>query len=120
MRFYPASIRARLTLWYAVSLATIMVLISSGTYLLLRIQLERQTNERLDERTTALVNLIQANRDTRSLYREIEDLEDNEILPLFRVLRNNDRYYRSGDWARAGLDSTLLKYRKLNFFTVCN
>ncbi|MFC1544069.1 sensor histidine kinase [Gemmatimonadota bacterium] len=108
MGLNPASIRARLTLWYAASLAAILVLVSSGTYLLLRVQLEHQTNERLEERAAALVNLIQANRDTRSLYREIEDLEDNEILPLFRVLRNNDRFYRSNDWARAGLDTTLL------------
>ncbi len=108
MRIYPVSIRARLTLWYAASPAAILVFISVGTYLLLRAQLERQTNDRLEQHATALVNLIQTNRDTRTLYREIQDLEANEILPLFRVLRNNERFYRSDDWARAGLDTTLL------------
>lgn len=108
MRLRPATIRVRLTLWYAVSLASIMTVFSVGTYLLLQVQLENQTYERLEERSSTLLNLIQANRDIRSLYREIEDLEDNEILPLFRLLRNNNRFYRSDDWARAGLDTTLL------------
>ncbi|MFC1500179.1 ATP-binding protein [Candidatus Zixiibacteriota bacterium] len=108
MRLQPATIRVRLTLWYAVSLASIMTILGAGTYLLLQAQLERQTYERLQERSATLLNLIENNRETRSLLREIEDLEDNEVLPLFRLLRNNNRFYRSSDWARAGLDTTLL------------
>ena len=108
MRLRPTTIRVRLTLWYAVSLASIMTVLGAGTYLLLQAQLERQTYERLQERSATLLNLIEDNRDTRSLLREIEDLEDTEILPLFRMLRNSDRFYRSDDWARAGLDTTLL------------
>ncbi|MFC1628644.1 sensor histidine kinase [Gemmatimonadota bacterium] len=108
MRLRPATIRVRLTLWYAVSLASIMTILGAGTYLLLQAQLERQTYERLQERSETLLNLIEDNRDTRSLLREIEALEDTEVLPLFRLLRNNDRFYRSDDWARARLDTTLL------------
>ncbi len=97
-----------MTLWYTLSLASIMAVLSIGTWFLLEGQLERQTYERLEERTSTLDNLIQANRDTRSLYREIGDLEENEILPYFRILRNDEKFYRSDDWARAGLDTTLL------------
>jgi len=108
VKFRPATIRVRLTLWYTLSLASIMAVLSVGTWFLLEGQLERQTYERLEERSATLNSLIQDNRDTRSLYREIRDLEENEILPLFRILRNDDRFYRSDDWARAGLDTTLL------------
>ncbi len=108
MRLRPATIRVRLTLWYAVSLASIMTVLGVGTWLLLQAQLEHQTYDRLQERSATLLNLIQDNRDTRSLYREIEDLEESEILPLFRMLLNNNKFYRSDDWARAGLDTTLL------------
>ena len=75
MKFRPSSIRIRLTLWYAVSLAVIMIVLSSGTYFLMRMQLVEKTNERLERGAEALENVIVSNRRMESLFDEMRPLQ---------------------------------------------
>ncbi len=111
MRLRIVSVRLRLTLAFAAALTLILALLSGGTWLLVRLTLEHQIGEDLAARTEVLTNVIQANRDTGSLWHEVRDLEGNEIIPLFRISRNDRPFYVSDDWRRSGLDSTLAAAR---------
>lgn len=107
MKLPSLSVRLRLTVAFALALSTILLLLAVGSYLIVRVELEHQVGERLEARAGGLVNVIQDNRSSSSLWHEIDDLADNQLLPYFHVSRNGETFYVSRDWRRAGLDTLL-------------
>ena len=95
MRLPSLSVRLRLTLAFALALSAILVLLAFGSSLILRMELEHQVGERLEARAAGLVNVIQDNRSSSSLWHEIDALADNQVLPYFRVSRNGEAFYVS-------------------------
>ncbi len=107
MKLPALSVRLRLTLIFALALSAILVLLAAGSYLVVRVELERQVGGRLEVRAAGLVNVIQDNRSSSSMWHEIDDLADKQLLPYFHVSRNGEPFYVSRDWRRAGLDTVL-------------
>jgi len=107
VRIPRISVRARLTLWYAATLGAILILLAVGIYELVRLDLMRQASDRLEQNGASLVEVIQENRSTRDLWRDIEDLEDLDLIEFFHVSRDGEPFFVSREWRRAALDTVL-------------
>ncbi len=103
----PTSIRLFLTLWFAGAVAGVLLVFAAGTYSLVRINLDHRLDERLADQAAGLVNIIQDSRRSSSIRRDIHDVEESEILPLFQIYRDGEEFYTSRDWRHLGLEHPL-------------
>lgn len=103
----PVSIRVFLTLWFAGAVAGVLLVFALGTYSLVRLNLDHRLDERLAEQAEGLVNIIRDNRRSSSIRRDIDDVEESEILPLFQVRQDGEEFFTSRDWRQLGLDEAI-------------
>lgn len=100
MKGAPVTIRARLTLWHAVIMMLILSTFALGTYAFVRESLFSQIDARLD------AHLALATKFARNDLDSLAVLEQNSLIPLFRVLEEDDwPLYLSGGWLAAELDT---------------
>lgn len=95
----PTSIRARLTLWYAIVMALVLVVFALGTYGFVRESLFAQIDARLEE------NLALIASTARTDLNELAEVERHTRVLAFRVLEGDWPLYVSGGWAVAELDA---------------
>ncbi|MFO7769593.1 MAG: ATP-binding protein [bacterium] len=103
----PGSIRTFLTLWFAGTVAGILLVFALGTYALVRLNLDHRLDERLADQAAGLVNIIQGSRRSSSIKRDIDDVEESRILPLFQIHQDGEEFFTSRDWRHVGLDEAL-------------
>lgn len=92
------SIRLKLTLWYAVALALILVLFAIGTYLYVQDNLFNQIEIRLDAELKLMEQTLDKPLD------EFKELELHGFLTLFKVEEDNWPTFISTGWEDADLD----------------
>jgi heavy metal sensor kinase len=95
MTLRPASIRVRLTLWYAVVLLSILVCLSAGVYVFVRASLERSLSANLDRDFGTVATVLAASPQGKG---------SGGHLPgdvLFMVMENRRVLYHSEGWCRA-------------------
>ena len=95
----PATIRARLTWWYAIDMALILAIFSIGTYLFVRESLFSQIDTRLEE------NMVLVVGNARTDLHELSEVERHTPALAFRVLEDGWPIYVSNGWHAADLDA---------------
>jgi heavy metal sensor kinase len=98
----PLSIRARLTLYYALALAVITLLLSTGVYFLVRADLLRQMDSQLAQDLSTVSNSARREPD------EVREVAEEGSITLFEV-RGTAQPIATPGWQRAGLDNAELK-----------
>lgn len=102
----PVSIRARLTFWYALTIALVLALFAFGTFAYVRESLFAQIDVRLDE------NLALIARAAANDMNDLAEIEHHTRVPAFRVLEGDWPLYVSGGWIAADLDKAGLAPRQ--------
>lgn len=97
----PTSIRARLTLWYAIVMALVLLVFSLGTYGFVRESLFAQIDTRLEENFALIARVARTNLD------DLANVERNTRVLAFRVLDGDWPLYVSGGWVVADLDDAI-------------
>lgn len=105
MRLYPCSIRVRLALWYAGTLALILVTFGISIYFFVRSNLHALVDTQLDGDLALLAQTLY----TPSAH--TAELGSRGLLRLFRITENNSIHHTSAEWNQAGLDRALLYKR---------
>jgi heavy metal sensor kinase len=100
MTFYPRSVRVRMTFWFCVTLALIILAFSVGIYLFVQANLLRQVNRQLGK------DLAIATKAVREDVDEVSEIEEYGI-GLARVGGGDRTIYRTEGWRRAELDKAL-------------
>ncbi|WP_242393956.1 heavy metal sensor histidine kinase [Anaeromyxobacter oryzisoli] len=98
MTLRPRSVRARLALWHAGVLTLLVCAFSGAVYLLVRGQLLRDLDERLDR------DLATIERTYRQADYDLAEVETRAGVELFEVTRGERVLYRTAGWTRLGLD----------------
>ena len=101
MRLPAASIRVRLTLWYAAALGLLLLGFALGVYFFVQRSLTRQLDQLLDEQFKAVGTALRGEPD------DLEELAQLGAVPLFEVTVGEQLVYRTAGWGRAGLDGAL-------------
>jgi heavy metal sensor kinase len=97
MRIRPVSIRLRLTLWYSLVLALIVVIFSVSIYFFVKGRLFRQVDHQLREDLASLTQVVTKEPD------EVREIEPGESPKLFLVTREASLYFQSAPYQKAGL-----------------
>ncbi len=95
----PASIRARLTLWYALIMALVLALFAFATFAYVRASLFAQIDARLDENLRIIIAA------TRTNLADLAEVEHDTRVLNFRVMEGEWPLYVSGGWVAAELDT---------------
>lgn len=98
MRFKPASVRTRFTVWYTAALLVILFLFSTGTYFFVRASLIGQTDGQLRQHAATLERVLSENPV------EVVELMEYGSIPLFRVMDGDIRFAVTNAWLDRGLD----------------
>lgn len=101
MRLGVNSMRVRLTLWYAGTLAVILLVFGIGVYLFVRANLYAQVERRLDDDLSLLMKTLNASPD------EIAEVEAHSLVSVFRIMDGDWPAHVSGGWVSAGLDAAM-------------
>ena len=96
MSLRPRSVRARLALWHAGVLALVVCAFSGAVYLLVRVQLRRDLDERLAR------DLATVERTYREAPYDLVEAESRAGVELFEVVERGEVLYRTPGWARLG------------------
>jgi heavy metal sensor kinase len=105
MRFYPRSVRVRLTVWYALALTCIIVIFSAGVYFFVGRSLRAQLDEQVSRDSAVLEGIV-----TSGEIEEGEDLgeiEQEQLIEYFRLQIPNLPVYETQAWRRSGLNESL-------------
>ncbi len=97
MRIRPVSVRLRLTLWYSLVLALIVVIFSFLIYFFVKGRLFHQLNHQLREDLASLTEVVTKEPD------EVREIEPEESPKLFLVARGTSLYFQSSPYQKAGL-----------------
>jgi heavy metal sensor kinase len=95
------SIRLRLTLWYALSLAIVLFVFGAGTYLFVQEKLYSQVDKQLDSELLLIKQSLDKPLD------EFKELEAHAFITLFMVEQDGWPTYISSGWEAADLDYAL-------------
>ncbi len=95
------TIRLRLTLWYAVSLAIVLCAFGAGTYLFVRAKLYKQIESKLDRELLLIERTLDKPLD------EFKELEAHAFINFFMVEQDGWPIYISRDWDAVDLDYAL-------------
>ena len=93
------SVRARLTFWYAASLATLLLVFSLGVYFYLRSGLQHGLDADLQERFNIVENALNSSLD------QLSEVEDHGAVNLFLVTEGETVVHQTRGWLLEGLDS---------------
>ena len=93
------SIRARLTLWYSLVIASVLAVFALGTYGYVRESLFAQIDARLEESVALTASTARADLS------ELIEIERHTRVIAFRVLEGDWPLYVSGGWVAAELDA---------------
>jgi heavy metal sensor kinase len=95
----PASVRVRLTLWYSLILAGIIVVLSVFVFLFVKAGLFGQLNRQLesDFKTVSQASLEDPN--------ETPDIESESAGKIFRIVKAGKLFYQTPAFERSGLSS---------------
>jgi heavy metal sensor kinase len=94
----PASIRARLTLWYALIMALVLAVFAFATFAYVRESLFAQIDARLDENLSLIITAA------RTSLSDLAEVEHDTRVLNFRVVEDEWPLYVSGGWSAANLD----------------
>ena len=97
MRFWPRSIRLRLTLWYAAALTIIVVAFSAAVYLLVRRSLTGQAEAQLERDLSVLRRVIADD------LHDLHELDEHGSIMYFRIRGTAGVLFETADWKRAHL-----------------
>jgi len=101
MRLRPRSVRLRLTLWHAASLAAIILLFSLGIYLFVR----KNLVDGIDRHVSRDLTLI--SRTVASEFDEVTELIKHQSVPLFHIHEGDHVIAETDAWKQAGLSAAL-------------
>ena len=97
MRIRSSSIRLRLTVWYTLVLAFIVVVFSVFVYLFVRGRLFQQLDQSLDEEYAAIAG--EASEEPR----DVQDPDSENSAKLFLLAQGKNIYFKSRAYQQAGL-----------------
>jgi heavy metal sensor kinase len=100
------SVRFRLTLWYAVVMATVVVISASGVYLFLQTSLLRQIDNHLDRDLTTVIRVISQGP------QQLDVLAHHGNVSLFRVEIDSILIAETDGWLRTGLNEERIEGHK--------
>ncbi len=106
MRCPAASIRVRLTLWYAAALSVLLLGFALGVYFFVQRGLTRQLERLLDEQFKAVETELQEEAD------DLEELGQRGTATFFEVKTGDQLVYCTPGWSRAGFDHALAHARE--------
>jgi heavy metal sensor kinase len=107
VRFYPASLRLRLTLWHVLVLAAIVLAFSGGVYFFVRHSLRAQLDGQLSN-DAAVLGAMASSGELEEM-EDLEEVEQGELIEYFRLRRAGRPEFESQAWQRAGLDAAFLR-----------
>ncbi|MFC1543676.1 sensor histidine kinase [Gemmatimonadota bacterium] len=112
----PASVRWRLTLWYAGAVALTVGLVSVAAFILVRARAWQDLGDLLEQHLE-LVSVIMAGppegeleedeTETVWLHDEYGDLEEQGVVTVFMATADDTLFYATEDWMDLGLDAAL-------------
>jgi len=109
MRIRPSSIRVRLTLWYTLILACIILVFSISVYLFVKSRLGQQLNQQLDKEFEAIAGEVSEEPG------DVRDLEPESSAKLFQLVQGKNVFFQTGPYQKAELPEILsvptVKYR---------
>jgi heavy metal sensor kinase len=103
-----ASIRVRLTLWYAAALSVLLLGFALGVYFFVQRSLTRQLERLLDEQFKAVETGLQEQEEADDL----EELGQRRSVAFFEVKTGDQLVYCTPGWSRAGFDHALALARQ--------
>ena len=101
MRIRAMSVRLRLTIWYTLALAFIVLVFSFSVYLFVKGRLFQQLNKQLDNDFSVI------NGDVSEEPLESPDFEPEGSTILFQLVRGKNIYYQSGPYQKSGLPESI-------------
>ncbi len=101
MRIKLGSVRTRLTLWYAGTLAIILLVFGISVYFFVRANLHALVDTQLDGDVALLTQTLTAPS------KQIAEIESRGLLNFFHVLEDNRLIHVSSAWTHAGLDQAI-------------
>lgn len=93
------SVRVRLTLWYAASLAMLLLVFSLSVYFYLRGGLQQALDAELQDGFAIVENGLLTSLD------QLSEVEDHSTINLFVVTQGPDIVHQTSGWLLAGLDA---------------
>jgi heavy metal sensor kinase len=109
MRIRPSSVRVRLTLWYTLILASIVLVFSLSVYLFVKSRLSQHLNQQLDKEFAAIAGEVSEEPG------DVRDLEPESSVKLFQLVQGKNVFFQTGPYQKAGLPDILsvptVKYR---------
>lgn len=100
---HPRSVRVRLTLWYTLALAAILLVFAVGVYFFARDHLLGQIRGQLDR------DLAVVTRQAESEPDELEELDQHDTVAPFAVRDGTTILHQTANWERLQFDSMLEK-----------
>jgi len=101
MTLRPRSVRARLTLWHAAVLTSIVCAFSAGIFFFVRFRLFDDLDARLAR------ELATVDRTYREDPGEVPEADSHGGIKLFEVLENGQVLYRTDQWLKSGVGRAL-------------
>jgi heavy metal sensor kinase len=101
MRIRATSVRLRLTIWYTLVLASIVLVFSFSVYFFVKGRLFQQLNKQLDTDFSVI------NGDVSEEPLEWPDFEPEGSTILFQLVRGKSIYYQSGPYQKSRLPETI-------------
>ncbi len=98
MRLHPQSVRIRLTIWYTIALALIVLAFAFAIYFVVRTSLLQQTDQQLNKDFATVARVV---TDEPA---EINELAQHGSINLFQIFEGNEVVAETDDWSRAGLE----------------
>ena len=109
MRIRPSSVRVRLTLWYTLVLACIVLVFSLSVYLFVKSRLGQLLDRQLDREFEAIAGEVSEEPG------DMRDLEPESSAKLFQLVQGKNVFFQTGPYLKAGLPEILsvpsVKYR---------
>lgn len=111
MKIHGSGVRRRLTLWYTMALAFIVLIFSASVYVFVKGRLFRQLDQQLDREFSVISGEISEEPG------DLRELDPDGSTRLFQLLQGNKVLFRSDAYLKAGLPEQVfgpdIKYRIL-------
>ena len=101
MRLRPSSVRVRLTLWYTLILACIVLVFSISVYLFVKSRLGQQFDRQLDKEFEAIAGEVSEEPG------DVRDLEPESSAKLFQLVQGKNIFFQTGPYQKAELPEIL-------------
>jgi len=101
VRIRVSSVRLRLTIWYTLVLAFIVLVFSFSVYFFVKGRLFQQLNQQLDKDFSVIAE------DVSEEFSEVRELESEGSSKLFQLIQGKNVYYQTAPYQKAGLPEIL-------------